>query len=368
MGAVFGMPTTFNVIFLGNLADIDTTEGNTTAENASALVGSTFGSAGNALVNNIQSFSPGSTGFGGGTSTAYDMNNNSANETFSINGGLDQTFDGTSIYNATITYIDGTTATITAVVFQDTAGNTYLAPEFSANADQAALEAAAIRSISLDSLVGNGYSGLTGSRETFNFVTCFATGTLIATPTGQVAIEDLKVDDILLTRDHGFRRIRWLGKALRPALGKLTPVRIKAGALGLGLPMRDLIVSPQHRMLVSSAIARRVAGAQEVLIPAKKLIGLPGIDYAEDMITVTYHHILMDQHEIIFAEGAPTESLLTGAMARQAIGTEALREIENLFPELLLTASDPARIIPRGSQMRELVARHGKNTKPLLDA
>lgn len=362
------MPTTFNVISLGNLADIDTTEGNTTAENASALVGMTFGGAGDALVNNIQSFAPGATGFGGGTATAYDMNNNAANETFSLDGGPDQTFDGTSIYNATITYIDGTTATITAVIFQDTAGNTYLAPEFAANADQAALEAGAIRSLTLDSLVGNGFSGLSGTRETFNFVTCFTTGALMSTPTGQVPIEDLKEDDLLLTRDHGFQRIRWIGKAQRAALGSFTPVRIEAGALGLGLPVRDLIVSPQHRLLVSSVIARRVAGSTEVLVPAKKLVGLPGINYAEDMITVTYYHVLLDRHEVIFAEGAPTESLLTGAMALQAIGTDALKEIQSLFPELLQSAAHPARIIPRGQQMRDLVARHAKNAKPLLEA
>ncbi|WP_281859531.1 Hint domain-containing protein, partial [Litoreibacter halocynthiae] len=302
------MPTTFNVISLGNFASIDPTEGNTTAENASSLVGQTIGGPGNSLVNNIQSFSPSGSGFGGGSTTAYDMNNSAANESFSINGGAAQTFDGTSIYNATITYIDGTTATITAVIFQDTAGNTYMAPEFSANADQAALEAGAIRSLSLDSLVGNSYSGLTGTRETFNFVTCFTTGVQITTPTGSVNVEDIVEGDLLFTRDHGFQRVRWVGQAKRAALGKNTPIRIEAGALGLGLPIRDLIVSQQHRMLVSSAIARRVAGAQEVLIPAKKLLGLPGIAYADDMIVVTYHHILLDRHEIIFAEGAPTES------------------------------------------------------------
>lgn len=362
------MPTTFNVISLGNLTSIDPTEGNTTAENASLLVGLTFGGIGDSLVNDIQSFSPGTGGFGGGNATAYDMNNSVSNESFSINGGANQTFDGTSIYNATITYIDGTTATITAVIFQDTAGNTYMAPEFSANADQVALEAGAIRSLTLDSLVGNGYSGLTGTRETFNFVTCFTTGAQLATPTGPVAIEDLKQDDLLVTRDHGFRRVRWIGKAHRAALGKHTPIRIEQGALGLGLPTRDLIVSPQHRMLVSSVIAKRIAGAQEVLVPAKKLVGLPGIAYAEDMITVMYYHVLLDEHEIIYAEGAPTESLMTGPMARQAIGCEAVAEIEALFPELMYSASHPVRVIPRGQQTRELVSRHAKHNKPLLTA
>ena len=150
------MPTTFNVISLGVQADIDTTEGNTTAENASALVGLTFGGIGNSLNEQIQTLSPGSTGFAGGTSTAYDMNNSPA-ETFRINGGPEQTFDGTSIYNATITYTDGSTANITAVLFQDTAGNTYLAPEFTANPDMTALQAGPIRSLTLDSLFGKSF-------------------------------------------------------------------------------------------------------------------------------------------------------------------------------------------------------------------
>lgn len=362
------MPTTFNVISLGNFASIDPTEGNTQAENASSLVGLTFGGVGNALVNNMQSMSPTGSGFGGGTSTAYDMNNNASNDQFSLDGGPAQTFDGTSVYNATITYIDGTTATISAVIFQDTAGNTYMAPEYSANADQAVLEANPMRSLTLNSLAGNNYSGLNGTRQSFSFVTCFTTGMRLMTPTGMVEVEKLQEGDLLMTRDNGFQRIRWVGKATRAALGKLAPIRIAKGALGLGLPVRDLIVSQQHRMLIVSEIARRIIGEGEALVPAKKLLHLPGIDYADDMITVTYYHVLLDRHEVIFAEGAPTESLLIGAMAERALGEEAYTEIAELFPDLLETASTPARPLPDGPKTRKLIARHMKNIKPLLNA
>ncbi|WP_394197259.1 Hint domain-containing protein [Litoreibacter albidus] len=360
------MATAFDVIALGVVADMDTTEGNTTAENASALVGMTFGGAGNALVNNIQTLSPGATGTSGGTSTAYDMNNFASNETFSINGGPDQTFDGTSVYNATITYIDGTTATITAVVFQDTDGNAYLAPEFSANTDQMALEAGAIRSLTLDSLVGNRYSGLTASREDPTYVTCFAEGTRILTQSGARMVEDLAVGDSVLTKDNGAQAIRWIGKTSCVARGALAPVKIAAGALGQGLPEADLVVSQQHRMFVSSKIALRVAGKQEVLVAAKKLIGLPGISLVEDMEAVTYFHILLDQHEIIFAEGAPAESLLTGPMAIKSIHADALSEIRMLFPEVIDAGESPARTIVEGAHVRQLVARHLKNGQPLL--
>jgi hypothetical protein len=73
------MATTFDVIYLGTGPSIDPTEGDNTSENASALVGQTYGSVGDPLVGHIGSFSPGSTGFGGGDSTRYDTNNNASN-------------------------------------------------------------------------------------------------------------------------------------------------------------------------------------------------------------------------------------------------------------------------------------------------
>ncbi|MFZ7093079.1 Hint domain-containing protein [Primorskyibacter sp. 2E233] len=146
------MSTTFDVFFLGNIADLDPTEGNSAAENAGTIVGSTFGSAGDPLYDHIQSLSPGTAGFSGGNTSGYDTDNLVTNDQFRIDGGADQTFDSTVIYNATITYFDGTTATITATLIQDTAGNLYLLPETAAGAEQDALEAASIRSLTLDSV------------------------------------------------------------------------------------------------------------------------------------------------------------------------------------------------------------------------
>lgn len=360
------MPTTFNVISLGNYASIDPTEGNTTAENASALVGLTFGGPGNALVNNFQSFSQGSSGYSGGNNTAYDQNNSASNDQFRLDGGPNQIFDASAVYNATITYLDGSTATITAVIFQDTAGNTYLAPEFSANADQSALEAAPIQSLTLDSLVGDNYSGMTGSRETWNFVPCFTEGVRIDTPDGDVAIEKLKVGDLVRTRDHGDQPIRWIGRVSCRAEGNLIPVRIAQGALGKALPERDLVVSPQHRILLASKIAKRMLGSAEVLVAARKLLPLPGVTLAQDLAEVTYIHLLFDRHEIIFAEGAPTESLLLAEQAQRALGAEELAELKTLFPELFTAKASPSRLQPKGRHAKRLVARHLKNQQPLL--
>lgn len=366
------MPSTFNVISLGNFAEIDVYEGDTVTDHAYTLVGQTFGSAGNALVNNFQSFSAGSTGANGGTVGAFDVDGWAAYETFSIDGGAEQVFDGAASYSVTITYVDGSTATASVAVFQDANGNTYLAPKNElvntdeAIASQAALEAGAIRSITIDSVEANDYAGLGELRETFDYVTCFTTGVRISTPSGTKAVEDLREGDLVATKDHGAQAVRWVGCTEVAARGNFVPIRIARGALGLGLPSAELIVSPQHRMLVRSKIVQRIAGVQEVLIPAKKLLDVPGVSYADDMDRVTYFHILLDRHEVIFAEHAPTESLLTGPMALKSFNAETLREILAIFPKLLATITEPARCIPRGHQIRSMIARHRKNAQPLL--
>ncbi len=359
------MPTTFNVFQLGLLADMDTTEGNSVAENASDLVGLSFGTLGDPLLNNVASLSPGSTGYTGGTTTAYDQDNSPA-ESFRIDGGADQVFDSAAIFNATITYVNGSTATVTAVIFQDTAGNTYFAPEFSENADQDTLEAGTIRTLSLDSLNGNSFSGLSGNRQTWNIVACYVAGTAIKTPLGDTAIEHLKVGDHVVTKDHGAQPIRWIGQSTVPATGKLAPVRIAAGALGHNYPTRDLLVSRQHRMLVASRVCERMFGDTEILVPAIKLTSLPGIYVEERDTPVVYFHLMTDAHEVIFAEGAPSETLLTGPNAVEALSSEALAELEAIFPHVLEQTPKPARQIHRNKRVETLLARHQRNKIPVL--
>ncbi len=358
------MATTFTVFSLGKLADMDTLEGNTVAENAGALVGMTFGGEGNALLNSAATFSPGTWGYTGGTNTAYDQDN-SPNEYFRINGGANQVFDSSVIFNANITYIDGTTANITAVIAQDTNGNTYWVPEFSANTDQTAMEAKGIRSLTLNSLEGDSYSGLTGDRQAWNAVTCYLRGTMILTDQGERPIEDLVAGDLVQTRDNGLQPIRWIGASSVMAQGKLAPIRIARGALGEGRPKRDLYVSRQHRMLLQSKIAERMVGAQEVLTPAIKLTALDGVQESATPRLVTYFHLLTERHEIIFAEGCQSETLLTGPQAVQAMGPEAVEELEALFPGVLTEATPPARQIFQSARLAKLFARHEKHGKPL---
>lgn len=318
------MPTTFNVISIGNLADIDTIEGNNTAENASALVGLTFGGPGDPLVDDFVELSR-----VGNPGSAYDMDN-SPNDRFRIDGGAAQTFDATSIYNATITYGDGTTATVTIVLFQDVDGNTYLAPERTANTDQTALEHDVIQSITLDSLVGNTYSGMGSNREAWDYVTCFVRGTLIETADGPVPVEDLKSGDLVRTKDRGFQPLRWVGHRTVPASGDFAPILIRKGALG---NTEDLRVSPQHRMLLSGWRAEMYFGVPEALAAAKHLVNDETI-LQQQGGEVEYYHIMFDQHELVYAAGIESESFNPGQLGWGTLPEASRQEILKLFPQL----------------------------------
>ena len=204
---------------------------------------------------------------------------------------------------------------------------------------------------------------------------CFTANTLIETADGNKPVEDLRPGDMIATMDNGYQPIRWIGSTARDAVDlahhpKLKPVRIPAGALGGGLPKRDLTVGRQHRVLVRSKIAQRMFGAEEILIPAIKLVGLAGIEIVEDCDSVTYFHILFDKHQVIFSEDAPTESLFTGPVALQSVSPEARKEIEILFPEITEPdfVAQSARPIPaKGAQIKQLVERHKKRDMPLLN-
>lgn len=169
-------------------------------------------------------------------------------------------------------------------------------------------------------------------------VICFTPGTMIATPKGERRVETLKVGDRVITRDNGIQEIQWLGH--RGVLGTelrrkphLKPIMIKAGALGNGLPERDTLVSPNHRVLVASDKTALYFEEREVLVAAKHLIGLDGVSVG-DVTGTKYIHIMFAQHEVILSNGAWTESFQPGDYSLQGIGNAQRTEIIELFPEL----------------------------------
>ncbi len=164
----------------------------------------------------------------------------------------------------------------------------------------------------------------------FSVVPCFGRGTRIATDRGEVAVEDLAPGDRVLTADHGPQEIRWVGARRVPALGKFAPIVFASGAIG---NHRALSVSPQHRMLIGGATAAHLFGAEELLVPAKALVNGTTIRACEGG-WVDYFHILLDDHQVIFAEGARAESLYLGPQSLKALSREGRAEILALFPEL----------------------------------
>ncbi|WP_380058943.1 Hint domain-containing protein (plasmid) [Falsihalocynthiibacter sp. SS001] len=213
-----------------------------------------------------------------------------------------------------------------------------------------------------------------GAVDYDDLVPCFAYGTLISTAEGDVPVQELLVGQEVLTLDREYKKIRWIGSRKLDVIDlklnpKLLPIKIKSGAMGSGLPLQDLLVSPQHRVLVRSQIVKRMFDSDEILIPANKLVELNGIDVVQECEEIEYFHVLLDDHEIIFSNGAPTESLFTGPEALRALSPEARKEIETLLPEIksLSYSPKPARVIPtKGKHTRKAMFRHVKNKKPLL--
>lgn len=216
--------------------------------------------------------------------------------------------------------------------------------------------------------------GVPGADLTWdNTNVCFTADVMIETDRGMVRAGDLVVGDLVRTRDAGLQPIRWTGSrhytpAQLEAAPQIRPIRIAAGALGEGVPSADLIVSPQHRVLVRSRIAQKMFGTDEVLVAAKQLVLLDGIDVVDTLEDVTYVHFLFDAHQIVFSNGAETESLFTGAEALKSVGAAAREEIFAIFPELQdrTEAPVPARTLASGRMGRKLAMRHGSNGKPLV--
>lgn len=178
-----------------------------------------------------------------------------------------------------------------------------------------------------------------GSLLTFSEIEniiCFTPGTLITTPLGQRPVEDLRPGDLVLTRDNGLQPVRWAGQRTVPGRGKLAPIRLRKGLI-MG-QQADLLVSPQHRFLMQGYKIEMYTGSSEALVAARHLTSTD-LAFREDCDEVTYVHILFDQHEVILAEGAPTESFHPGQQGLEGIETAAREELFMIFPELRSSAN-----------------------------
>ena len=144
-------------------------------------------------------------------------------------------------------------------------------------------------------------------------VICFTPGTRIATPEGLRRIEELREGDFVQTKDNGAQEIQWIGArrmtgARLFAMPRLRPVRFRAGALGVKRPDQELLVSPEHRMVVKGRVAQALFNTDEVLVRAKDLINGRNVVIDSQLREVTYVHLLLPAHQVVWANGVETES------------------------------------------------------------
>lgn len=154
-------------------------------------------------------------------------------------------------------------------------------------------------------------------------------GTLIDTPEGPRAVEDLRAGDLVLTLDNGAQPLRWIGQRTVSGQGVMAPIRFEAGAIGNEVELR---FSPQHRIMLDGWRAELLSGESQVLAAAKHLINDRTIRQVP-CDEVTYVHIMFDEHQVVLSHGARTESFHPGAWS-SSILSEQWDEIVAIFPEL----------------------------------
>ena len=195
-------------------------------------------------------------------------------------------------------------------------------------------------------------------------VPCFTPGTMIATDRGEVDVDTLAVGDRVLTMDHGYQEIRWIGRrdlgaADLARLPKLRPVLIAKDALGEGMPARDLRVSPQHRLLLRGARAELLTGEAEVLAPAVHFVGRPGVARDAAAAGLRYIHLMFDRHEIVRSNGLWSESFQPGAATLSSLDDAVREELFTLFPGLSVPGALPypaARLTLKRYEVHQILA------------
>ncbi len=169
-----------------------------------------------------------------------------------------------------------------------------------------------------------------------NAPVCFALGTRIATPRGEIAVEALRPGDLVKTLDDGAQPILWIGRR-RTCFGhgahRHQPFVIRAGAMGHGLPRADLRLSPQHRLLVKGPEARRFD--KGALAKVKALEHLDGIARDSGCTSVEYFQILLPRHGLILANGLPAETFLPRRFALASLDAPSRAEVLRLIPALI---------------------------------
>ncbi|MCG6902847.1 MAG: Hint domain-containing protein [Rhodobacter sp.] len=192
---------------------------------------------------------------------------------------------------------------------------------------------------------------------------CFTPGTVIATERGERLVEDLSIDDGIVTRDNGIQKIRWIGARWisgrdLAATPHLFPILIKAGAFGDGLPEQDMSLSPNHRVLVNNEQTALYFEDREVLVAAKHLVNNRGV-FRVHSLGVAYIHIMFERHEVVLSNGSWSESFQAADYSLRGIGNAQRQEILEIFPDVAPGLGGerfrPARRVLTQAEARQLM-------------
>lgn len=164
-------------------------------------------------------------------------------------------------------------------------------------------------------------------------VPCFAVGTQISTPDGLVEVSELRVGDRVMTHRQRAERIKWLRVFPQRCIqAEKWPVCIPAQTFGWGRPQADLVLSPQHRVVIGAY--RQGVGLSDTpcLVPAKSLVGYKGIRWMRGRHSQTWVHFALGSHQAVWANGCLTESLLLGAQVVEGLSEAEQRHLTAMFP------------------------------------
>jgi hypothetical protein len=350
------MPSFTNTfIYQGDFGDgipnIDP-DGTGGAEGAGGLVGQTYTSATMSTravtVNDVNNDGYAEfDGGAGGENVTYDLG--AGPQTENVNQGV--------WADALVTLSDGSSFIASVMIFQTSGGKTFLG-EFGETGE---LDSLSITSIEVTGINNDLFSrSIMSGVVSGSAVVCFTAGTQIATPSGPRLVEALSVGDLVMTLDAGALPVRALLRQEALADGQRAPVCFAPGAIGPGMPLAPLSVSPQHCMLCASPPVERMFGVPEVLVPAKRFLGLPGVAQHADGRPVTYVHLQLARHSVLAANGALVESCLMGAQTTLALP----RLAQGLRPG---APEDPCRLVPQGCLQRAFVAQLVQNARPMHD-
>jgi hypothetical protein len=168
-------------------------------------------------------------------------------------------------------------------------------------------------------------------------VPCFTLGTLISTLRGDVPIEDLNINDKVITRDHGPQILRYISRTRIQLTGTnehLRPVRVRKGSLGVDLPSADVTLSPQHRVLIETWECEVLLGHKQMLCPVKHLVNNSSVHFDQSNDSVDYFHLHFDRHEIVKSSNMWSESFFSNTQCLSGTDRAQRDELLAIFPNL----------------------------------